>query len=344
MTVRFYTRRDAGYAVGFRHTFERSAAIRIANLFMGCYGDLQTLDFALIFNLEEPPADLLILTNNGIGVVDLKAYDGVIRGTTDTIWTTSDITGGSVRSVNPDSKYVNPFQQVKDYRMRAFESLRLFAMGPHGRNLPDWMRYGSYHLQAAVAFAEDSTDIALNLNPDETRPWFHAIHESELCTWAYSLAFTGDAERLDKKALDYLATLHYGAMEWEEIKPLVAGSNIYGYLHLYDGNNSLITTYPLSQPEVTIGRERDNDIRLSSNSISRRHARVIRENANVYIEDLGSTYGTWHTGNKLKRNKRTRLKDGCELAFGPFDTGDAQRAVFRTTHTPEDNLGATRLE
>src|ERR1700748_1182602 len=48
----------------------------------------------------------------------------------------------------------------------------------------------------------------------------------------------------------------------------------------------------LDREVVTIGRDRENDIVLDSDSVSRRHARVEHRDGRIYLTDLDSTNGT----------------------------------------------------
>src|SRR5262249_34856430 len=51
------------------------------------------------------------------------------------------------------------------------------------------------------------------------------------------------------------------------------------------------TIVPLIRDEITIGRKEGNTIRLTERNVSRRHARILRNNGEVHIEDLGSYNG-----------------------------------------------------
>ena len=51
------------------------------------------------------------------------------------------------------------------------------------------------------------------------------------------------------------------------------------------------TVIPLIRDEMTIGRQDGNTIRLTERNISRKHARLLRQNGTMYIEDLASYTG-----------------------------------------------------
>jgi len=71
-------------------------------------------------------------------------------------------------------------------------------------------------------------------------------------------------------------------------------------------NKRTIKTPPIpkqqiSKSEIKIGRHSDNDIVIENIKVSRYHARLIKENDNWFIEDLGSSNGTYVNGKKIKK-------------------------------------------
>jgi DNA-binding winged helix-turn-helix (wHTH) protein len=71
--------------------------------------------------------------------------------------------------------------------------------------------------------------------------------------------------------------------------------------------------FDLGGGENLVGRDRDAAVRIDSNSISRRHARIVIDAAGVLIEDLGSKNGTMVNG---RRVRQVRLNDGDRILFG----------------------------
>ena len=57
--------------------------------------------------------------------------------------------------------------------------------------------------------------------------------------------------------------------------------------------------FDLYGEDVTIGRERGQDMQLSHSSISREHARVSWEHGGYGIADLGSHNGVYLNGNRI---------------------------------------------
>ncbi len=60
------------------------------------------------------------------------------------------------------------------------------------------------------------------------------------------------------------------------------------------------TVVPLIREEITIGRKEGNTIRLTERNVSRRHARILRNNGTVNIEDLDSYNGVRVNGARIE--------------------------------------------
>lgn len=70
----------------------------------------------------------------------------------------------------------------------------------------------------------------------------------------------------------------------------------------------------LDQEVVTIGRDRENDIVLDSDSVSRRHARIEHRDGRIYLTDLDSTNGTYvNDDNEPVRDAQLRRGDQVKI-------------------------------
>lgn len=59
-----------------------------------------------------------------------------------------------------------------------------------------------------------------------------------------------------------------------------------------------------------IGRDQSSELNLSLDKyISRKHARLVVDEPNVYLEDLGSTNGTFYAGERIQGRVRLQNKD-----------------------------------
>lgn len=74
-------------------------------------------------------------------------------------------------------------------------------------------------------------------------------------------------------------------------------------------------TFELEGPETTIGRDPANGIFLNDMTVSRVHAKIVRNAAGVLIEDLGSLNGTWVDGAIVNS---APLHDGSSVQIGTF--------------------------
>jgi pSer/pThr/pTyr-binding forkhead associated (FHA) protein len=65
--------------------------------------------------------------------------------------------------------------------------------------------------------------------------------------------------------------------------------------------------------EIIVGRSSDLDMVLVEDMVSRKHARINMQPDGIWIEDLGSTNGTFVNGEKIKKAK---LKEGDRVLIG----------------------------
>jgi putative peptide zinc metalloprotease protein len=85
--------------------------------------------------------------------------------------------------------------------------------------------------------------------------------------------------------------------------------------------------------EMTLGRASDSTLRLDDPTVSRRQARISVRDGVPYLEDSGSTYGTWVDEHRV--NNRSPLRDGSRIRMGnqelvverPRDESEAGRTV-----------------
>ncbi|HXU05768.1 MAG TPA: FHA domain-containing protein, partial [Polyangia bacterium] len=99
------------------------------------------------------------------------------------------------------------------------------------------------------------------------------------------------------------------------------------------------TVVPLARDEITIGRLEGNTIRLTERNVSRRHARLVRQNGALYIEDLASFTGVRVNGAKIATP--TPLRDGDEVQIGDYKLAlRGERTTAAITDRPSSNGGA----
>jgi diguanylate cyclase (GGDEF)-like protein len=88
--------------------------------------------------------------------------------------------------------------------------------------------------------------------------------------------------------------------------------------------------YTLQENEFTIGRGEDNHIVVDLDNVSRRHARILRRQGRMFVEDLKSTNGTY-----LNDQEVTPLRSGDRIQVGgsifKFLTGDNVEMQYHET-------------
>jgi two-component system cell cycle response regulator len=112
------------------------------------------------------------------------------------------------------------------------------------------------------------------------------------------------------------------------LKKQTAGSTDAVLVSIYPSGSGMGRRFALSKPEHFVGRG-EVDIALEGDGLSRRHAKIYRDDLGWWIEDLQSTNGTHVNDVKVTR---TQLKDGdlvrCGVAICKFLAGDNIEAAY----------------
>ena len=77
------------------------------------------------------------------------------------------------------------------------------------------------------------------------------------------------------------------------------------------------TVVPFVRDELTIGRQEGNTIRLTERNVSRRHARLLRQQEQVLVEDLGSSNGVRLNGERVEG--QVPVRHGDLIQIGDYD-------------------------
>jgi pSer/pThr/pTyr-binding forkhead associated (FHA) protein len=75
----------------------------------------------------------------------------------------------------------------------------------------------------------------------------------------------------------------------------------------------------LDQDPIVMGRDKSCQVLLAQQAVSRSHARISRDGALFFIEDLGSSYGTRINGKSLPRGEKRLLRNGDIIAIAQYD-------------------------
>lgn len=97
-------------------------------------------------------------------------------------------------------------------------------------------------------------------------------------------------------------------------KRLVSATRDACLVHIYPTGSAMGSRYPLREKPLVVGRGDDCDVRITDNSVSRRHARIERDVDGFVVSDLGSTNGTFVNDHPL--DGPTSIHDGDYLRVG----------------------------
>ena len=78
----------------------------------------------------------------------------------------------------------------------------------------------------------------------------------------------------------------------------------------------------IAKERFVIGRGKHCDFVINSGKVSREHAVIVRDGGEFFLEDLGSSNGTWFNKQRIKRRK---IEDGDEY----FICSEKVKFVYR---------------
>ncbi|MFI5413943.1 MAG: FHA domain-containing protein, partial [Candidatus Lutacidiplasmatales archaeon] len=93
---------------------------------------------------------------------------------------------------------------------------------------------------------------------------------------------------------------------------------------------------PFARGELSIGRQEGNAVRLEARNVSRRHARLVRSNGTVMVEDLGSFNGVHVNGEAIQG--KVAVHEGDQIVIGDYrlaiEPGDLSSETPSSEHRP----------
>jgi serine phosphatase RsbU (regulator of sigma subunit) len=92
--------------------------------------------------------------------------------------------------------------------------------------------------------------------------------------------------------------------------------------------------FSVESESTTLGRQVDCGICLAGKQVSRQHARIRFEEGRHFIEDLGSSNGTYLNGRRLVPHAPTPISDQDTVQIGPYVFGLRDTAPAATTDPP----------
>lgn len=73
-----------------------------------------------------------------------------------------------------------------------------------------------------------------------------------------------------------------------------------------EGNKTVV---PVIRDEISIGRQEGNTIRLTERNVSRRHAKLVKQEESLFVEEVSARYGTRKNGERIEGRARFDVGD-----------------------------------
>src|SRR3954465_14757219 len=88
------------------------------------------------------------------------------------------------------------------------------------------------------------------------------------------------------------------------------------YKLIIEDDEGKTTVVPLIRDEITIGRKEGNTIRLTERNVSRRHARILKQNGHIYVEAFDSYNGIRVNGSRIQG--RVAVNEADRIQIGDY--------------------------
>jgi len=331
-----YVRRDSkGQPCPPDYSHEATATIGIVKRLWLAFSRQEAL-YVVVANLHRPSADLVLISERGLGIVELKHYYGRISQQADGAW----YAGPKRIEAGAESQgYHNPHEQVQAYA----EWIRGDLI--HPRQPPPWLPgrvtdWEDFKFQTAVCFTHPDVLIE-NLKEalrhrwrPNTRDWekFTVFKPDEVAEWAAALRFGLDKGRkhnfepycLTPQQVIRIAARLLRGTEWTEITNLMPTSEPYAYLTLIEGDRR-VQIFGLDREQVYIGRGANNcavSIPERYAYVGRNHACITHSVRGILIKDLNSKNGTYIDGRLIPKGNDRCLEHGQKITLGGSVPGD----------------------
>jgi hypothetical protein len=268
--------------------------------------------YCIIANLRFPSADVVVFTERGLGVLELKHSKGDISIDSDGIWLAN-------RQPIKAGIHLNPQKQVQHYAKEIREKLIPTILPAElQRDRPRW---NDFKFQTGVCFtnpAANFSGLKQKVADKRPAPWpewesaFSIIGPDEFTSWIRELRFQvneGYAKKFQPVRLSPFMMLQtvqrfFSAVEWREMLAAMPEGDAYAYLILDDEQGRQV--FNLHKDQNVIGRNPDCDIVIPErySKVSKQHCKINRNINQIFISDMDSTNGTYINGKFLSANEQ----------------------------------------
>jgi hypothetical protein len=360
MTVELYIGKDPqGRIWEPDFTHEANAAIRIIGSAWRAFHASREL-YLLAFNLHSPNIDLLVISERGIGLLEMKAHHGLIRIAPDGLWTADGEKMLGYKAVagrdRPGVSYRNPHDQVQ----RQGDQLQERLLPIMREQYPELSRRKRRNLrmQSCVCFTNPEVDLTelrksvADWCRDRLRPWesdFSVIVPAEVPEWISALRF--EVKKIDRppyypfrletaKQRPLLMQL-FELDRWKAVERMLP-IHRYGRLQQMRGDR-IVAAFSLWEEETFLGRDHTRCtivVPEQYTKVSRMHAVIRREAEEIVLEDLHSHNGTFLDGRLI--DGKVVLRDGAVLSLGGAGGSEREsRYIFQLIEQHPEDLDTT---
>jgi hypothetical protein len=343
MTLKVYYQKHNDHFIDFGKGYEQNAARQIIRMMLPLW-DTSEDTCTLIFNIEDPAMDLVVLTPRGLGIIDFKHINANVRGDENKPWHLI-LPDGSEHAIEHSEHYANPYQQLGLYRRRMYGILKA-RYRDYPDDLPEWMSDSDkfhYYIYAGLLFTGRRYNLELNIH-SRNLLWFKPMWMDEFIRWTQDTMTFGNNLVLTAEQMDFIATTILNTSEWTDAVERQRVPHPYAQLSSPDGEAQ--TLHSLKRDHYLIGRSPDNDIQIADEltAVSRHHAVIRNTPEGAVVRDLESTNGTWVNGERIEREHPLHHRD--LVVLGEYKDGqptDISYAFqFRDTIPPAAETTITR--
>lgn len=344
MPVSAYVTRDETREWPYTYAHEATGAVSLLQRLYTAFSD-EPHEYAVIANLHSPQADLVVISELGFGVVELKHHPGrlSVSGAT---WATEH---GPIKA-GADGRFANPREQVQHYAGILRE--RLVPTCASWWSLMEHNLRKNLRTQTAVCFTHPGLVVAPEVkaaimqaaNGDYGRHGgFDLLKPHDFPAWAAALRFEVVEPRerdfrpyrLEQGQIAELVSM-FGGVEWTTAKALMPSDQAYAYLLIHQGQREP-QIFALHMLELQIGRSASNCgliVPRGHGQVSRVHAQISRHGDQIWLQDRKSSHGTFVNG--VRVSQAMDLSPGDRVTLGGPEPGPGIYSFAFMRRLPSD--------
>lgn len=277
---------------------------------------------------RELSADLVIISELGIGVVDLKEYYGEIRcSQPGKPWKAGPI---FIKAGSEVKNYANPHEQVQDYASDIREDL----IATHSFTSDLWEGWEEFKVHTAVCFTHPDAKLETCQRAIQRMEWqdtfevwekFDILSAKDVRDWGADLRFDVDMGpvhgfrqySLEPEQVYNLATDFFGARLWLGMQVAMPLGRPLAYLTVLEEGKQ-VQNFNISREVATIGRTPESHIvvPVEFETVSRNHAIITRTIDGFVLQDNKSKNGTYVKNHQLREGETYLLQEDDIIMLG----------------------------